>query len=714
MDKKIRDIREGSENASVNMKGPDPNAKLKAESENLRNKTPKFYKHSTPIKEVKDIKYEKSENFQYFKGKKFNPPKYLDNMLKIFVVGFLILFAFNAINVYVIGKNIQADITESAQSGYEFLLSGGKDTGKIQFDNALEAFNQALENFKSAEEELWFVSQDNSFYAKDNKVGQAITGLLEGGQHFSIAGQYFLSALEEFNKLPLYFISKNNPKGLSAPSITDTIKVGLDSSNKAFAEIKKAAEKVDPIDPDDLPAEVSSRVRLAKTKIKEISNTLESLSTHFPALLKLLGDRYPHRYLILFQNNNEIRPSGGFIGSYAIMDINDGYIEDINVHDVYDIDGSYGGIIEPPDEFKTFTTNWRFRDSNYSPDFTFTAKKARWFLEKEGGPSVDTVIAINQGLLQDMMEITGPIQVGNFGKLNSKNYNLLLSYVIEGKIWGAEDPKHILKVFVPLFKEAIMKEENLPKLGSKLVNAIGKKHILMYSADDDIEALFDAIGASGRVHDSAAVEDYLSVINIATGGTKSEQFMEEKITHDTRITEHGEIINRITIARTHQWSDSIYNEWKEILASYGYTEMPDQLIDILGRGANKVSTRIYVPKDSVLLASNGSDIMTKFDKDLKKTYFFTSTATKSGETSEYWIEYQLPYKLDLDPTAEYKLVIQKQPGSAGSLFKKTLTAAKDMEILANYPQESKANLDNQVSYNTTLAYDRYFSALIED
>lgn len=669
-----------------------------------------FYKHENPIHEVSDLKGQKKEQYIYVKGKQFKPPQYLGNLVRIGFAGFLILLIINTINVYFTGKNIEEDISVTAYQGYNYLVDAGKSATKIQFDNALSAFDMALENFNDAEKDLWFINQDKTFYAQEDSVGQAVNALLESGKHFAVAGKYFLEALEEFNKIPVYFVAKNKGGDIDTPSITDALKDGLEKTDLAIGEISEAQLKMVTINEKTLPPEVRSRVTLAKNKIEEVSSTLSATSEHFPALLKLLGDRYPHRYLILFQNNNEIRPTGGFIGSYVIMDVNEGYIEKLETYDVYDIDGSYGGIIEPPDEFKSFTSNWRFRDSNYSPDFSVSAKKARWFLEKEGGPTVDTVIAINQGLLRDLLEITGPIQVGDFGKLDYENYNLLLSYVIEGKVWGEEDPKHILKVFVAEFKKAILKEENISKVSSKLYKAIQQKHIMMYSADEEIEALFNSLSVSGTVHKSASDEDYLSIINISTGGTKSEQFIEENITHKTHIDKYGAVIDKVTLKRTHLWTDAIYIDWKKTLSEYGFSTMPDQLIDILGRGRNRVSIRIYVPDGSILLDKSRDDIEVKYDKDLKKAYFFTTMEIKAGESEEITIEYQLPYALDLKPAASYKLFVDKQPGSRGSIFTKELSTDPEIETLAIFPDGSKVS-KNSITYATNLVYDRYFSGV---
>jgi hypothetical protein len=711
MAKRIRDISDDNRPSRINLRRRKAEKKSPKDSIKLTKK-PQFYSE-TPIKKIEDIKGAEPLHFTYIRGNKFRPPRYLGDLLKMASIAFVILIIVNSFNVYATSKRLELEVSDKAEQGYHQLIDAGKSATKIELSAALESFDRALEYFSNAEDQLWFISSDKTFYANNFDAGKAVNALLESGKHFAIAGTYFLEALEEFNKIPVYFVSKNADPEAPQPSITEALKLGLEKTDLAIIEITAASEKISDINEETLPADIALRVAFAKEKIAEVSTSLNDISNHFPAILKLLGDRYPHRYLILFQNNNEIRPSGGFIGSYAILDINDGYIERLTTHDVYDIDGSYGGLIEPPDELKAFTSNWRFRDSNFSPDFPTSAAKARWFLQKEGGATVDTVIALNQGLLQDMLAITGPIQVGEFGALNAENYNLLLSFVIEGKIWGAEDPKHILKVFVPAFKEAIIKSENISKVGTKLYRAIQQKHIMFYSPDTDIQDLFDSLGISGRVREVTDREDYLSIIHSSIGGTKSDQFIEEKIEHHSHIDKNGNIENELTITRTHQWDDDIYLEWKKILTQYGFTTMPDQVIDILGRGRNKVNTRIYVPDDVILLDSKSQkSLEKKFDKALGKNYFFTTTEILAGESSETYLKYLLPFNLNFSgPADSYKLYVDKQPGSRGSIFTKTLSSDEKVLNLASYPPDIRLNPDNSLVYATNLVYDRYFAGL---
>lgn len=711
MPKKIKDITAGQKNEKINLRQKIGSGPFKAKKR--INKGFSIYKKGS--QSMKDISGEEGPKFIYIKGKEFTPPKSLSNLLKMAGLGLLIIVAINLINIYFSGVALQNDIENSAMQGYENLVSAGKDTTKIEFAKAVQAFEGALQNFSEAKAKLWFINTDKSFYSKDMDNAQSVNNLLEGGKNFAMAGSLFLAAMEEFNKIPSYFFSRNADEAQKTvdqgKSITETLKKGLDDTNQAIEKINIAASDFENVNGVFFPNAIALRIELAKKQIVELKDMLNSISKYFPAILKLMGDQAPHRYLILLQNNNEIRPTGGFIGSYIILDTNDGYIDKLEVHDVYDIDGSYMGQITPPAELAGFTTNWRFRDSNYHPDFPTSAAKAAWMLEKEGGPTVDTVIAINQGLLKGLLEVTGPVQVGNFGKLDADNYNLLLSFIIEGKVWGAEDPKHILKVFIPAFKDAIFQTKNIGKLSSKIYRAAQQKQIMAYSKDEEIEGLFDAAGISGRMHKNVYGEDYLSVISTSVGGTKSDQFVDENITHETYIDNDGNITDEVRIKRKHTWTDVIYYSWKKTLQEYGFNSMPDQLIDILGRGRNKVSMRIYVPKGSKFLDSN-KKVETGYDKETDNAYFISEMEILAGKEDELYIKYELPFKIDFAPAGQYKLVVEKQSGSIGSVFTKTMTLDGFVKELGVYPEETKVGDDGQIIYATNLVYDRYFSALL--
>ena len=669
----------------------------------------------------------------------------IGNILKIAVSGILILLIVNSVNVYLKGIEVKDSITYSASQGFSKLLEGSKSTTKIQFTEARESFENALQNFEEAEDTLWFIATDDTIYAHESSLASSSKAILNAGKYFSKAGEYFTEALEELNKIPLYVISKNEEGGVLNLSdgsgtnadgekvdVTDFLKLGINKASLALVETRAASLELEKINEDLLPPELKGRFDYAKGKLDQIIKTLESIEDHFPAILKLLGEKHQHRYLILLQNNAEPRPTGGFIGSYAIVDVNDGMIENVKVEDVYHLDDLYTEIVPAPEYLSKYSPNFLFRNSNYSPDFALSGKNAAWMLQKEGGPSVDTVIAINQSLLKEFLEITGPLQVGELeGEFTSENYMAVLTYIIEGKIWGKEDPKHILKIFAPEFQKAIMKKENVSRIMSVLYKAAQQKMIMAYSDDSVIQSLFDTLGISGKMDRPIEDEDYLNVIQVSMGGTKTEPMIEQKIHHDTQLAKDGSITDTITITRKHTFSREHQARWNQQWEEFGFArkDIPGFVVDMLGRAADHVNTRVIVPEGSQLLEVQGTtkdQVEVGYDEDLDRTYFLTEMRVLPGNEVSVTFKYKLPYKLDLDPLDTYKITIQKQPGTNNSLLTKTLQLRADsdgnaknasddahsLELYTYYPEEAFLASDDQISYATNLVYDRYLSVVV--
>lgn len=128
-------------------------------------------------------------------------------------------------------------------------------------------------------------------------------------------------------------------------------------------------------------------------------------------LSSMLGSGEDKNYLILFQNNMELRPTGGFIGSYGVANFGGGKMNGLNINDIYSADGQLKGHIEPPLPIKNYLdeANWWFRDSNWNPDFPTSAERAEWFLNKEMDQQVDGVVAIDLQPIKDVLTYTGPI-----------------------------------------------------------------------------------------------------------------------------------------------------------------------------------------------------------------------------------------------------------------------------------------------------------------
>src|SRR3989344_1662095 len=182
----------------------------------------------------------------------------------------------------------------------------------------------------------------------------------------------------------------------------------------------------------------------SQTKIPVDTRTLRKkiskINTLLPGLGKIIGIGEQRVYLILLQNDTELRPTGGFIQTVGLLTLKNGQIIDLKTFDTYSLDGQLKGYVEPPSDLKKYLgeSGWYLRDSNWDPDFSLSAQRAEWFLEKEIGRKVDGVISINTTSLKHFIGILGPLSYPP-NPLNKVNYFLTRSqdlniYVSSDKI----------------------------------------------------------------------------------------------------------------------------------------------------------------------------------------------------------------------------------------------------------------------------------------
>jgi len=160
----------------------------------------------------------------------------------------------------------------------------------------------------------------------------------------------------------------------------------------------------------------SAKYLLSKVSFDRVKNYFRQgkvLATNLPSIL---GKDKRRTYLILFQNNMELRPTGGFIGSFGLLTFDGGRMTDLTVNDVYSADGQLRGHVEPPIPIRYYLNeaNWWLRDSNWDPDFQISAKRAEWFLDKEVNTQVDGVFAVDLKTVSEMLKVTGPIFLADY------------------------------------------------------------------------------------------------------------------------------------------------------------------------------------------------------------------------------------------------------------------------------------------------------------
>lgn len=200
------------------------------------------------------------------------------------------------------------------------------------------------------------------------------------------------------------------------------------------------------------------------------------------------------RYLILLQNQMELRPTGGFLGSYAVAKVKNGKLVDVSVQDIYEPDGRVTEYIEPPapvqEAFNLGTL--RLRDANWDPDFPKTARTLLWYFDKAGEGKFDGVIATNLLVFQQALGMIGPVKLIDWGEeITADNlWEKTQFYSQEGFFPGSKQKREFLG---DLAKTLMMEAKNLGflqkiRLGRLGFKMLEEKQIMVYLSDGRIQS----------------------------------------------------------------------------------------------------------------------------------------------------------------------------------------------------------------------------------
>ena len=198
-----------------------------------------------------------------------------------------------------------------------------------------------------------------------------------------------------------------------------------------LADASKAAASVSPT---SLPAQERPRVESLRAKLEESTQAVQEFAGLSDILARMAGKDGLRNYLLIFQNQTELRPTGGFMGSFAEVSIDRGAVKSLRVPPggTYELKGQLLARVRPPKPLQLITAEWQFQDANWSPDFPTSAKKIRWFWSKSRQATVDGVIAVNASFIEKLLVLTGPIELPQHGKtIDATNFLLETQKAVE-------------------------------------------------------------------------------------------------------------------------------------------------------------------------------------------------------------------------------------------------------------------------------------------
>jgi len=621
------------------------------------------------------------------------------------------------------------------------LISRGMNIKDDVLSNSLLAYKNLLAAQNSLERADWQAAEQNFGLASLKKMGSVTLSILENlpgnslissgnhlikvGENLAQAGQTLASAINLFSFNNLFNVIDLD--ALEESKLTDNIVLSQANLKNALQSIEVADQELDSVKIKVLPLDMQEGVASLKEKLPLVEEMLNQALNYSNALLSILGHNNSRQYLLIFQNNGEIRATGGFIGTYGLLTLDQGAISNLFIDGIYNADGQLHEKIIPPRPIQKISTAWSMHDANWFADFPTSAQKIEWFYEKTGGPTTDGIISITPTLIERLLEITGSISMPDYNIiLTPNNFIELIQYKVEVDYdKELNQPKKILADFAPKFIEKLssLSLEDKKKAITIIFDCIKEKHILAYFNDLFLEKLSINEGWSGKILDSD--KDYLSVVSSNINGYKTDKVIKETINHQAEIQDDGSIINTLTIMREHQGGESEYDWWNRVNSNYlrVYLPLGSELISADGQ-----SLEIYQPpidyqkhnfKSDPLVEEIESEMIidkktgTRIFKESNKTVFGNWVYVSPGETVILTYKYKLPFKIDLTkPTDSYSLLVQKQLGSIGSDFNHELKYPEDWKISWKYPDNFNSS-SGVLNIDSNLRTDKFLGATFE-
>jgi len=550
----------------------------------------------------------------------------------------------------------------------------------------LETTNQKLNEVERGYRKLaWFkfIPWVKNYYLDGQRAIQA-------GKEGLEAGKIVLEAVEPYQD----FLGLGGEAGSGEKTTEDRIefltesitglKPQLDLLEKKVGNIRKLLDEIDSERYPESFKGIVLRERLVSGKrlLTEGEIFLKEGKPLIERMDYLLGKDEARNYLLLFQNDGEIRPTGGFWTAYGILEVENGKVKPLISEDIYQLDARFNSRLPAPEPIKKYLKNiyyWNLRDMNLSPDFKVSLEQFWPYFQKVARiKEINGVIAVDTNVLVSLLEILGQIGVGGWGNFNAE---------ADDRCFGCPQVVYQLENFASRPTSAIRTERKgflAPIMHSILANAMGSpkekiaplaqavlndlkfKHILFYFFDEDLQRGIEKLKFGGRILEHEG--DYFHLNDTNLGGAKSNLFINQEVKHEYKIDKDGSIAKKVSVKYENTAPASNCNlEAGELCLN----------------GLYRNWFRFYLPAGSRFEKLTGSEEEAKLYEELGKTviegFYGNKFPLYPKGISKVSVEYKLPFKAE----NYLSLMIQKQPGKDSVKHEIYVKGKKQQEVVVD-------------------------------
>lgn len=458
--------------------------------------------------------------------------------------------------------------------------------------------------------------------------------------------------------------------------------------------------------PQVLPAKYHASYKAAKSELSGLKRSVITAKAILGATPDIIGLGGRRKYSVLFQNNMELRATGGFIGSFAILSFENGKLYDMPIFDVYDADGQLKGHVEPPLAIKDILgeANWYLRDSNFDPDFPTSARRAEWFIKKSLNQDLDGTIAINVNTLVSLLSATSPLDIPDYNEtITGDNLYERAQFHAEVNFFPGSSQK---KEFLSSVANTLF--ATLPSRGAgdslkmirALTSSIEQKDTLVSLVSPAGNHVFETLGWNGQLNDFPCPaqgnchKDYAMVVDSNFGVNKANYYVkrdiEEIITLDKNLAvSHTLRVNYQNTSTSTAWPAGAYKNYSRLYLPIGTT-----ITDI------KIGGAALSTKDYQITSEHNRVIV---------SYLLTVPVSSSIILEVNYTTPQLPQESE----TLYTWYWQKQPGTSSKdsltvylnhpLYLRPAIISPTAELS---PQQLKFNMVNDTDRRVTVKFTK--------
>lgn len=364
-------------------------------------------------------------------------------------------------------------------------------------------------------------------------------------------------------------------------------------------------------------------------------------------LSELLGFAKPKRYLVMFQNSTEIRPTGGFFGSYGLITVANGKIISAAYGDPYTLDKKVDPKTRPPSPAPIAKymgiQKWYLRDANWDPDFPTSAARVYQFWVEEGGePNIDGVIAITSHLLPALLKLTGPVTVPPGITFRAETVVDELEEEVEYR-WASRGVTwENRKAMVGELGQALTnKIHNVSPIDWPRLVALGQTllregDITLWLRDPSLQRRISSERWDGAVRPGTS--DFLMVVDANLSALKTDPVVRRFVRYEVWYGSNGQVTLTYEHEGNFTWKTTRYRSYTRVLAP---------------KGSTVIQYKGYTQGDWDIIEGQN---YTSFGK------FFT---VEPGKQTRLYLEYRLPQTvLDQRVRGTYHLETQQQVGAS--------------------------------------------------